>query len=134
MKNEKWNLIINKYLFIFWYQLEKKLKLKDELLRKIQEDENERMKLENLLARVERDELDIIKKFKGENDEGGSNKENLEMAYNVLRLRNQNSPNRYLEDDQDINYQKYDYQSQSGSQIYYKWLNTYIYYVFLIKF
>lgn len=82
------------------------------------------MKLENLLARVERDELDIIKKFKGENEEGGSNKENLEMAYNVLRMRNQNSPkvNRYLEleDDQDINYQKYDYQSQNGSKIYYK--------------
>lgn len=78
------------------------------------------MKLENLLARVERDELDIIKKFKGENEEGASNKENLEMAYNVLRLRNQNSPIRYIEDDQDINYQKYDYQSQNGSQIYYK--------------
>jgi hypothetical protein len=85
------------------------------------------MKLENQLARVERDELDIIKKFKGENEEGGSNNENLEMAYNALKLRNQNlastQQNRYLQEDEEIDYQdyqKYDVQSQNGCHINYK--------------
>lgn len=45
------------------------MKLKEELLKKIQEDECERNYLENQLAKVERDEMKIIKNFRNENDE-----------------------------------------------------------------
>ncbi len=74
--------------------MEKKLKLKAELLKKIQEDENERIHLENQLACVEKDEFDIIKKFKGENEDGQS--ETLEIAYKTIKLRNQSfTPKNY---------------------------------------
>lgn len=45
-------------------QLEQKNKLKEEIKRKIQIAEENRRKLENLLAQVEKQELEILEKFK----------------------------------------------------------------------
>lgn len=49
--------------------MEKKMKLKEELLKKIKEDEEEREMLENKIAKIERDEMKVLTKFKGDKEE-----------------------------------------------------------------
>ena len=74
--------------------------LKERILKKIQEDENERMVLENQLARVEKDEMNIIKNFRGDKeDQPYSN--TLDLAYNTIKFRKDKDKNNY-------NYNRYE--------------------------
>lgn len=70
--------------------MDKKLKLKEELLKKIQEEEMERTNLENQLAKVEKEEMKIMKLFKeGDQEEPVIN--SFERVYNNSRKK-QNMP------------------------------------------
>jgi hypothetical protein len=70
------------------------MKLKEELLKKIQDDEMERFNLENQIAKMEREEMKILKYFKNDNEEELMSK-SFEIAYNSLRKQNElRSPNK----------------------------------------
>jgi hypothetical protein len=60
--------------------MEKKAKLKEELMKKIREEENERKLLENDVAKIEKDEMEILQKFKNINNEKISKKFDEELG------------------------------------------------------
>lgn len=64
------------------------MRLKEELLKKIKEDEDERKFLENQLAKVEKEEMNIIKHFRNEDEEENFSR-SFEIAYNSLKNQNQ---------------------------------------------
>jgi hypothetical protein len=75
--------------------------LKDEIKKKIKDEEDERMKLENKIAKIEKEEVKIIKLLRNEEDpdnllqythdknDGESFSKNLEYIYNNFKKQNQ---------------------------------------------
>ena len=72
------------------------MKLKEELFKKIRDDEIERNSLENQLAKVEKAEMKLLKIFRKDDEEEPFAK-SFEMAYNSLIKPNSNNNTHHSE-------------------------------------